>query len=209
MSAVHFSSQLQSINLPASRFELQLHQNEQLKLDDCKLEESVLGGAVPLFRADILQLHPNQQSKFDERNQEKVVLGGAVPLFRADILQLHQNQQSKFDNCNLEESVLEVADLFLLGAIEPAITVSWAGAALAREKKSWIEDSTSCDEQGQKPEPPPVASGPLAGEASESYTLQSSERNRHDGEATKSPRLHQLHRVRWGERIRILYVAGL
>ena len=197
MSAVHFSSKLQSIDLPASRFELQLHQNQQLKLDNCKLEESVLGGAVPLSRADILQLHQNQQSKLDECNQKEVLLGVAVPLFKADILQLYQNQL-KLDNCNQGESVLQAAAPFLWG-IESAMTVPWVGAVLAREKKSWNEDSTSCGEEGQKPAPPPVAPGLLGGEASESYTLQSSEYNRHDGEANEKSAPTPVAPVHWPE----------
>jgi hypothetical protein len=55
---------------------------------------------------------------------------------------------------------------------------------LAREKKSWEDDSASVIDEEQKPAAPAaVAPGPLAEKASQSSTLQGSTADRHDGNA--------------------------
>lgn len=73
-------------------------------------------------------------------------------------------------------------------AIWAAITVPWVRSALAKEKKSWEEDSSSVIDEEMKPTaPPPAAPGPVPGKASESSTLRGSEADRRDGDtnATK------------------------
>lgn len=54
---------------------------------------------------------------------------------------------------------------------------------MAREKKSWEDDSASVIDEEHKPAAPAaVAPGPLVEKASESSTLQGSTADRHDGD---------------------------
>jgi hypothetical protein len=67
-------------------------------------------------------------------------------------------------------------------AIWAAITVPWVRSAMAKEKKSWEEDSASVVDAEKKPAASAaVAPGPLAEKVSESSTLRGSTVDRHDG----------------------------
>ncbi|TAQ86515.1 hypothetical protein B7494_g5180 [Chlorociboria aeruginascens] len=68
---------------------------------------------------------------------------------------------------------------FLWAGIWAAITLPWVRSIMAKEKKSWEEDSALADIK----EASPAVAQPLAGKASESSTLHSSEPGRYDEDA--------------------------
>lgn len=71
---------------------------------------------------------------------------------------------------------------FLWGGIWAAITVPWVRSVMAKERKSWEEDSAVVDEAiGSAPAA--AAPGPLAEKTSESSTLRGSVAGRHAEDA--------------------------
>jgi len=63
---------------------------------------------------------------------------------------------------------------FIWAGIWAAITLPWVRAMMAKERKSWEEDSTIAGEMRKDSAPGADAPGPLAEKASESSTLRGS-----------------------------------
>ena len=68
---------------------------------------------------------------------------------------------------------------FLWAGVWAAITVPWVRSVMAKERKSWAEDSSIMADT-EKGAPSANAPGPLFGKASESSTLRGSEQGRQD-----------------------------
>jgi hypothetical protein len=80
-----------------------------------------------------------------------------------------------FDICSWANGILGWGVPFLWGGIWAAITVPWVRSVMAKEKKSWQEDSAMMADAEKANGPPAAAPGPLVGKASESSTLRGSE----------------------------------
>lgn len=72
---------------------------------------------------------------------------------------------------------------FVWAGIWAAITVPWVRSVMAKEKKSWEEDSAIVAEVKKETAPPAAAPGPMAEKASESSTLRGSTAGQQDESA--------------------------